>query len=283
MEIVNSRTELGRLLQRFRATGQGIGFVPTMGALHQGHLSLIQQAILGNDAIVVSIFVNPTQFNNSNDLAQYPKTLDHDVLKIQSLSCSNLIVFTPSVQDIYGNSVCSRSFDFGGIELEMEGRFRPGHFDGVGTVVQTLFDIVRPNKAYFGEKDFQQLQIVKRLVKIMNSDIDIIACPIAREPNGLAMSSRNARLTDLEKEQASIIFKTLKTVHELFSTKEISYIQQWVNKQFKNKDYIVLEYFQISEESSLKPAKTIGSGFKYRAFISAYVRDIRLIDNIALN
>lgn len=283
MEIVTSSLELGKQLQQTRARTQCIGFVPTMGALHQGHLSLIQKAIQHNDLVVVSIFVNPTQFNNGKDLEQYPKTLESDILKIKSLSSSNIIVFAPSVYDIYGDTVSRESFDFRGLELQMEGRFRPGHFDGVGTVVQKLFNIVNPDKAYFGEKDFQQLQIVKCLVKMMKSNIEIISCPIAREPNGLAMSSRNARLTTQEKEHASKLYRTLKTVQHQFGTDDVSYIQEWVNNQFKDDEIISLEYFQISDELTLKSTQKINTNIKYRAFIAAYIRDVRLIDNIALN
>jgi len=283
MKIINSSLDLWKQLQIYRAAAKSVGFVPTMGALHQGHLSLIQEAVRCNDLVVVSIFVNPTQFNNSKDLEQYPKTLERDVLKIKSVTSTDLFVFIPSVEDIYGTDISSNSFDFGGIEHQMEGQFRPGHFDGVGTVVQKLFNTVNPDRAYFGEKDFQQLQIINRLVHIMGSKISIVSCPIAREPNGLAMSSRNARLTTQEKEHASKLYRTLKTVQHQFGTDDVSYIQEWVNNQFKDDEIISLEYFQISDELTLKSTQKINTNIKYRAFIAAYIRDVRLIDNIALN
>lgn len=283
MKIFNSSLELGKQLKIQKAATHSIGFVPTMGALHDGHISLIKTAIKDNDFVVVSIFVNPTQFDNSKDLDQYPKTLENDLEKIKSISSSNLAVFTPSVQEIYGLSVIRSKFDFSGLEHQMEGKFRPGHFDGVGTVVQKLFNIVSPDVAYFGEKDFQQLQIIKKLVSTAKIKIKIVSCPILREPNGLAMSSRNRRLTHVEKERATKIYKTLKSVQEQFADKDIQSIIEGVKNQFKNDDFLRLEYFQIADESTLKPITFYDSSKQYRAFIAAYIRDVRLIDNIALN
>jgi pantoate--beta-alanine ligase len=180
-----------------------------MGALHSGHLSLLQESILNNTHTVISIFVNPTQFNNKEDLEKYPRTLDHDVEKIKTIS-ESIIVYAPTVDDIYEGHTVSQQFNFDGLENQMEGQFRPGHYDGVGTVVKRLFEIVKPTHAYFGEKDFQQLQIVKKLVQKLKMPINIVGCPIHRESNGLAMSSRNERLSESEKNEATIIYKTLK-------------------------------------------------------------------------
>lgn len=283
MEIFYSNVNLSQKLLACKQPNQSIGFVPTMGALHQGHLSLIETALLDNDIVVVSIFVNPTQFNNIHDLKSYPKTLEEDVKKIESLSSSKVLIFAPTVEDIYGSSVKSSKFDFGGLEFQMEGEFRPGHFDGVATVVRRLFEIVQPHIAYFGEKDFQQLQIIKKLVTIMKANIKIVSCPIARESNGLAMSSRNMRLSSSDKDLASKIYFVLKNVKEQFATNDINTINQWVKTQFEMDDTLKLEYFHISEESTLSPTTTIMANTKYRAFLAAYIRDVRLIDNIALN
>ena len=187
-----------------------IGFVPTMGALHKGHLSLIKQAKLENNIVVVSIFVNPTQFDNKADLDKYPSTLENDLKLLKKVHCD--LVFVPSVKEIYSEYIQSESFNFGGIENEMEGKFRDGHFNGVGTIVKRLFTIVKPNNAYFGEKDFQQLQIIKKLVEIEKLPIEIIGCKIFRENDGLAMSSRNTRLEPAYRDVAPFIFKTLKKI-----------------------------------------------------------------------
>jgi pantoate--beta-alanine ligase len=255
-----------------------------MGALHQGHLSLIKRAIKENEIVVVSIFVNPTQFNSAGDLKTYPRNLKHDLKKIESMeSLGEIIVYVPSEAAVYGNSVAKEAFDFGGLELQMEGKFRPGHFQGVGTVVQKLLDIVGPTQAYFGEKDFQQLQIIKKLVKMTKANVKIIACSIEREPSGLAMSSRNIRLTTGERSHASKIYEALKMTKDKFSDTPLDEITQWVADQFEKDAIINLEYFEISEQLTLQSANKIEPQKKYRAFISAYIRNIRLIDNIALN
>src|SRR5574343_382041 len=208
MLIFNNQNELVAHLATVSKATTTIGFVPTMGALHEGHLSLLREAVGHNDLTVISIFVNPTQFNNADDLAKYPRTLDADVAKIKTVS-DKIIVFAPSVDDIYQGKTVSEAFDFDGLEHQMEGQFRPGHFNGVGTIVKRLFEIVKPNNAYFGEKDFQQLQIVKKMTAKEKLPVNVIGCPILREPNGLAMSSRNERLTEAERKEAAIIYKIL--------------------------------------------------------------------------
>ena len=284
MKVFTTNQSLHCFLASLKTPASSLGFVPTMGALHQGHLSLIKRAIKENETVVVSIFVNPTQFNNAGDLETYPRDLKLDLKRIESIgSLAEIIVYAPSEAAVYGNSVVKEAFDFGGLELQMEGKFRPGHFQGVGTVVQKLLDIVGPTQAYFGEKDFQQLQIIKKLVKMTKSNVKIVACSTEREPSGLAMSSRNTRLATSERSHASKIYEVLKTTKGKFSDTPLDEIIQWVADQFEKDAIINLEYFEISEQLTLQSANKIEPQKKYRAFISAYIRNIRLIDNIALN
>lgn len=260
--------------------GATVAFVPTMGALHQGHLSLIQQAKDENDLVVVSIFVNPTQFDKKEDLINYPKTIDKDLLLLKSVNCD--IVFTPSAKEIYSNNIQSNTFNFDGLEHQMEGKYRDGHFDGVGTIVKRLFEVVKPTKAYFGEKDFQQLQIIRKMVEKNQLPVKIIGCPIYREDNGLAMSSRNARLTKEHRNIAPFIYKTLKKAKIEFGTKNAVEIIDWVENEFKKQPLLKLEYFEIADEATLKAIKNKKNMQKQRAFIAVFAGDIRLIDNISL-
>ena len=283
MKVFATKHALNTMLAPFREEHFSLGFVPTMGALHQGHLSLIQSALKDNDCVVVSIFVNPTQFNNASDLDHYPRTLEADLEKLKTLSSSKIVVYAPEPKDIYGETVSKQSFNFDGLEHQMEGKFRPGHFDGVGTVVQRLFEIVQPNNAYFGEKDFQQLAIIRKLVELTKFPVKIVGCPIAREKNGLAMSSRNVRLTEKEQVHVTKIFRTLKASKEKFGTEDATKIKEWVVQQFKNDPILTLEYFEISNELTLEPLDQKQDKMKYRAFIAVYIREVRLIDNIALN
>ena len=259
-----------------------IGFVPTMGALHEGHISLIKEAQKNNSLVVVSIFVNPTQFNNADDLAKYPNTLKKDIEKIITVS-DEIILFAPTVEDIYKDLIVSKSFDFEGLENQMEGKFRPGHFNGVGTVVKLLFEIVKPNNAYFGEKDFQQLQIIKKMVEKCKLNVNIVPCPVHRESNGLAMSSRNERLSKNERDKASIIFETLKKSKILFKTKSVNLITEYVAQKFELQNIFTLEYFEIADEDNLLTCVKKNPKKKYRAFIAVFVNNIRLIDTISLN
>ena len=259
-----------------------IGFVPTMGALHDGHLALMERSLRENEYTVVSIFVNPTQFNNPEDLAKYPRTLDEDVRKITALN-PEVILYAPSVDDIYDGKPISQSFDFDGLENQMEGKFRPGHFDGVGTIVKRLFEIVTPTHAYFGEKDFQQLQIVKKLVAKNQLPVTIVGCPIYREANQLAMSSRNERLSADERNQASIIYQTLLQAKVLFQNETIESAIQLVQQTFENHPLFDLEYFVIADEETLLSCTSKEENKNYRAFIAVFVNNIRLIDTISLN
>lgn len=280
MLIFNKQTDLSAHLES-RKSGS-IGFVPTMGALHQGHLTLMHKAMSENDITVVSIFVNPTQFNNAEDLEKYPRTLDRDVEKIAHLS-EKIVVYAPEVSDIYGENLISEHFDFDGIENQMEGKFRKGHFDGVGTVVKRLFEIIKPTSAYFGEKDFQQLAIVKKLVSKYNIPVTIVGCPIHREESGLAMSSRNERLSKESREEATLISKTLYKVKDDFGKKSLQEISTEVSETFSKNTNFTLEYFEIANADTLLTAREIVEGEKYQAFIAVFINNIRLIDTISLN
>ncbi|CAL2102438.1 pantothenate synthetase [Tenacibaculum sp. 190130A14a] len=280
MKIFKSKSELKDFLFTIKKKKKSIGFVPTMGALHQGHLSLVKRSIKKNDLTVVSIFVNPTQFDNKEDLEKYPQTLENDIKLLESVNCD--VLFAPSVEEIYASSITSESFDFDGLEHQMEGKFRDGHFDGVGTIVKTLFEIVEPTNAYFGKKDFQQLQIIKKLVEKYHIPVKVKGRPIFREEDGLAMSSRNVRLTKEHRGAAPFIYKVLKKARKKFGTKSAIEVTQWVEKQFKKHPLLELEYFTIADEATLTTIEEKKSDQKYRAFIAVFAGEIRLIDNMSL-
>lgn len=282
MHIFYGKVALIAYLKTIKTANSTIGFVPTMGALHQGHLALMQRSLKENDDTVVSIFVNPTQFNNPEDLEKYPRTLEEDVKKMRGLS-DKIILYAPSVDDIYEGQTISQSFDFDGLENQMEGKFRPGHFNGVGTIVKRLFEIVTPTNAYFGEKDFQQLQIVKKLVEKNDLPVNVIGCPIFREDNLLAMSSRNERLTADERKEASIIYKVLTEAKEIFQNSTPEETIKFVEESFKENKRFELEYFVIADESTLLSIDHKINDKKYRAFIAVFVNSIRLIDTISFN
>lgn len=260
---------------------RSIGFVPTMGALHKGHLSIVKKAKKENELVVVSVFVNPTQFDKADDLKSYPVTVDNDLKLLKEIHCD--IVFIPSVEDVYPENVQSSNFDFDGLDKVMEGAFRDGHFDGVGTVVKRLFEIVEPTRAYFGEKDFQQLQVIKKMVEKDNIAVQIVPCEIFRENDGLAMSSRNTRLSEEQREEAPLIHQTLLNVKKLFSERDIKYLKKMVEDIFKSNDILELEYFEIANTSTLLSTNNKLPNINYRAFIAVFAGKVRLIDNIALN
>lgn len=282
MHILKEKDALKKQVQTFKNEGSTIGFVPTMGALHEGHLSLMKAALDACDKVVVSIFVNPTQFDNPGDLQKYPRTLEQDVEYIKSVS-REIIIFAPAASEIYGSEVSSEEFSFDGLEHKMEGRFRKGHFNGVGTVVKKLFEMVQPDKAFFGEKDYQQLQIIRKMVEKNKLDVEIVGCPIYREDHGLARSSRNERLSPADRQNAGFIYQTLLKVKEDFGTKSASELTSWVKGQFESHNGLKLEYFEIAQADDLESLKEREKGKKYRAFIAAFSNDVRLIDNIALN
>jgi len=280
MKIFQRKKDLSKYLKSLKNAGKSIGFVPTMGALHAGHLALVSKSLNDNDVSVVSIFVNPTQFDNPDDLKKYPRTYKADLDALKSLD-TEIIVYYPDAEDIYDGKIVSESFDFDGLEHEMEGKYRPGHFDGVATIVKKLFEIIKPTRAYFGEKDFQQLQIIRKLVTKEKMEIIIVPVPIFRERDGLAMSSRNKRLTEEFRKTAPFIYKTLLITKQMWKEHSIQEIKNFVTKRFNEHPLLKLEYFEIADEKFLKTANKKISGNKYRGFIVVYAGDIRLIDNIA--
>jgi len=279
MIILRNPADLKEIISKEKEKLHSIGFVPTMGALHKGHISLVEESVKENDFTIVSVFVNPIQFNNPIDLEKYPRTEDAD---IEILSGSGAdAVFFPSVEDIYPDGQNPEKFDFGGLENQMEGKFRPGHFDGVGTVVKRFFEIIEPDKAYFGEKDFQQLRIIQQLVKNENIPVEIIPVPIKREADGLAMSSRNMRLTKEMRQGSPEIFRILTDAKSFFQTHSVKETKEFVEDRF-SKTLLKLEYFEIADEETLKPVTDKSGSGRIRAFIAAFAEDIRLIDNLSL-
>lgn len=261
------------------------GFVPTMGALHEGHLSLVKSAIKKCPVVAVSIFVNPTQFNDPEDLKKYPRTPEEDLSMLSGVMRDDDFVFMPPPEEIYPGPD-TRIFDFGTLDKVMEGQHRPGHFNGVAQVVSRLFDIIKPSAAYFGQKDFQQLTIIRDLAKRNYPGIMIVACPIKRESDGLAMSSRNRRLLPEHREKGGEIFKTLKNVARLARKKEIDELKTYVNKRISTIPGFRLEYFEIADDVSLTPLKRkseMADDRNYYACIALFAGDIRLIDNIRIS
>lgn len=282
MFLFSTKAELQAYLKPFRDANKAIGLVPTMGAIHNGHLSLMEQSLNENECTVVSIFVNPTQFNNAEDLEKYPRTLERDMEIIKSLS-EQIVIFAPSVDEIYGGNTVAQSFDFDGLENEMEGASRPGHFDGVGTIVSKLFELVTPSKAYFGEKDFQQLQIIRKMVQKLHIPVQVIGVPIFRASDGLAMSSRNERVSTEGLQKSTFLYQVLLKAKELFKSESISKVNAFVENEFKNNSNFELEYFTIAEEDSLKTAVAKEAQHKYRGFLVAHIEGVRLIDNLSFN
>lgn len=269
-----------RLFQRKNKNNRSWGLVPTMGSLHQGHLKLIQKAHAENAMTFVSIFVNPTQFDSKNDLENYPSTTDADVEKIHAID-PNICVFIPSVETIYPDGAKAKKYTLQGLDKPMEGMYRPGHFDGVSTVVKRLFTLLQPDIAYFGQKDFQQLQIVSLLAKPLG--IEIRSMPTVREANGLAMSSRNIRLSDEGREKAKKIYETLQMVKTNFSSLTIDALKMMAIQKLSETPQMELEYFEIVAEHNLNVVQLKAKGVSYRAFVAVVVEGTRLIDNISLN
>ena len=262
-----------------RQKGSKIGFVPTMGALHEGHLELVRKALAENDIVICSIFVNPIQFNNSKDLEKYPRTLDTDLEKLKSEGCD--LVFIPSVKEMYPDEP-QDDYDFGRLEQVLEGKFRPGHFRGVAVVVKRLFNIVRPHRAYFGEKDFQQLQVIKKLVNMESLPVTIVPCPIVREPDGLAMSSRNVRLGLRSREKAPFIFRTLNLAASKIPGYSPAEVKKFVEQQFAEDPDFMLDYFEIVTMDNLEPVEKWNDSPDIIACIAAHLGGVRLIDNMIL-
>lgn len=281
MKVLKNKKTFQDFIERQKEMGKKIGFAPTMGALHDGHLSLYKQARAENDMVISSIFVNPTQFNNAEDLKKYPRDTQRD---ISILEKSGLVdaVYLPEVEDIYPEKTESQSYDFDGLENEMEGKSRPGHFDGVGTVVEELFRQVKPDNAYFGEKDYQQLAIIRKMVEKKKLPIKIIGAPIYRAENGLALSSRNQRLEDSRKIASTVIYESLVKVNDWFRVISVPEIKERISEIFNDQKGMQLEYFMIAEEETLKETDFFYKDKNYRAFIVVMVDGVRLIDNMHL-
>jgi pantoate--beta-alanine ligase len=280
MKVISTVRELQTFLEKLKLAP--IGFVPTMGALHEGHLSLVRTAAQQAPLVVVSIFVNPTQFNDKNDLKNYPRDTEKDLGMLKNILRENDIVFTPPVEEIYPEED-KRVFSFGNLDRVMEAKHRPGHFNGVGQVVSRLFDIVKPHFAIFGQKDFQQLAVIKELVRQTGDKVKIISHPIIREKDGLAMSSRNMLLEPEIRKNAPVIFKTLSAAAEMINDHDIPEIKTFVEKQINNIPGYAIEYFDIADDEELMPVnfkKEMKRGKKYFGCIAVKAGRIRLIDNI---
>jgi pantoate--beta-alanine ligase len=277
MIVYRTKTDLAGYLGNLRKSGKSIGLVPTMGALHAGHISLVERSTSENDATVVSIFVNPTQFNDPDDLAKYPRTPDRDLELLRSKHTD--VVFCPEVAEMYPEAD-QRSFDLGGLDRVMEGLHRKGHFNGVAQIVSKLFWAVQPDRAYFGQKDFQQLVIVRHLVQLLEMNIEVVACPIVREKDGLAMSSRNLRLNRKERKAAPIIFQTLQKAYELRGELSPGDLKTWVASQFDHQELLQLEYFEIVEDKALRPVIDWAEKVNKVACIAVVLGEVRLIDNL---
>jgi pantoate--beta-alanine ligase len=281
MRIVKTINELISLVNELKADNKTIGFVPTMGALHEGHLTLVRQCVAENEVCIVSVFVNPTQFNNKADLEKYPRNVEKDAQLLEEAGCA--YVFAPSAEEMYSTDELEKTFefDFGGMDRLMEGKFRPGHFNGVVQVVSKLFKLVQPDKAYFGKKDFQQLAIIHRMVRLMHFPVEIVDCPIVREASGLAMSSRNERLSAAERDTAANIYRILNESRNLTDTMSPAELTQWVTDEVNNAGGLSVEYFDIADRETLitidrwQP-ESIGC-------IAVFCGEVRLIDNIDYN
>ena len=281
MRILKTINELISLINELKADNKTIGFVPTMGALHEGHLTLVRQCVAENEVCIVSVFVNPTQFNNKADLEKYPRNVEKDAQLLEEAGCA--YVFAPSAEEMYSTDELEKTFefDFGGMDRLMEGKFRPGHFNGVVQVVSKLFKLVQPDKAYFGKKDFQQLAIIHRMVRLMHFPVEVVDCPIVREASGLAMSSRNERLSAAERDTAANIYRILNESRNLTDKMSPGELTQWVTDEVNNAGGLSVEYFDIADRETLitidrwQP-ESIGC-------IAVFCGEVRLIDNIEYN
>lgn len=277
MKIVNSIQELKHYLATERQDKKQIGFVPTMGALHKGHLSLVKRCVEENDVCVVSVFVNPTQFNDKNDLITYPRTLDQDCALLESAGCD--YVFAPTEQEMYPEPD-TRTFDFGTVSAVMEGARRPGHFNGVAQIVSKLFYTVEPDNAYFGEKDFQQIAVIRAMVKQLDIPVKINDCPILREPDGLALSSRNVRLTPEQRQKAPLIARTLKESVTFAAGKSVQEVIDYVVNTINADPVMRVEYFEIVDGNTMESIREWSDTTYPVGCITVYCGEVRLIDNI---
>lgn len=277
MKVLRTVGELRQAMDEARAAGQSIGLVPTMGALHAGHASLVDKAREQNNIVVVSVFVNPTQFNNPNDLSTYPRTEQADCELLEKHGAD--YAFIPSVEEIYPEPD-TRVFPLGEVAEVMEGAMRPGHFNGVAQIVSKLFAMVLPTRAYFGEKDFQQIAVIRRMVQLEGFDLEIVACPIKREPDGLALSSRNVRLTPEGRAQAPAIHRVLAESLTMAADHTPAEVKQWVTEQINNAGGLETEYYEIADALTMQPVDNWQSPNGTVGCVTVYCGDVRLIDNI---
>ena len=277
MKVIHTIEDLQAGLSVLKAQGKKVGLVPTMGALHAGHASLVKRSVNENDVTVVSVFVNPTQFNDKNDLVKYPRTLEADCKLLED--CGATLVFAPSVEEMYPEPD-TRQFGYAPLDTVMEGAFRPGHFNGVCQIVSKLFDAVKPHRAYFGEKDFQQLAIIREMVRQMKFDLEIVGCPIVREEDGLALSSRNARLSSDERENALNISRTLFKSRTFAATHSVSETQKMVEDAIAAAPGLCLEYFEIVDGNTLQKIGDWNETSYAVGCITVFCGEVRLIDNI---
>ena len=277
MIIFNTTNEIAEYLQNLQKLGKTIGFVPTMGALHQGHLSLIKQAQQGNNVVICSIFVNPTQFTDASDLEKYPRPITEDIKKLEEAGCD--ILFNPAVTEIYaGNEQWHLAI--GELEYLLEGKFRPGHYQGVTQVVYKLFNIVKPDRAYFGQKDYQQFLVISKMVELLSMPVELVMCPIEREPGGLAMSSRNIHLTVGDRQHSLVLSKTLNWVKDHFNRNDVRNLEAEAGKRISTEPGLQLEYFEIADADNLHPANQ--NTARFVALVAARVGNTRLIDNMII-
>jgi pantoate--beta-alanine ligase len=279
MFLIETIIELQKKLNVLKKSGI-TGFVPTMGALHKGHISLVEKAVSECHTVVVSIFVNPTQFNDKTDLEKYPRNLNADLKLLEKTGCH--VVFAPKEDEIYPEPD-NRKFNFGALETVMEGKHRPGHFNGVAQVVSKLFEIVRPDKAYFGLKDFQQLAIIKNMVAQLNLPVEVVPCSIVREDSGLAMSSRNELLTVEERKNAATIFDTLFKAKELSKEKSVHELVKWITETINKNRHLTVEYVDIVDDIKLQPVKSWDENSTKICCVAVFCGKVRLIDNIVFN
>ncbi len=277
IQLIHTKSAFKAITDQLRHDGKTIGFVPTMGALHEGHCSLVLRAVKENDVCIVSVFCNPTQFNNAEDFEKYPRNIERDAELLEKEGAK--FVFNPTAEEMYTAEEMKTTFqfDFGGLDQVMEGKYRPGHFNGVVQVVSKLFDLAQPTRAYLGEKDFQQLAIIRRMVRLMNYNIEIIGCPIVREASGLAMSSRNERLSEQEKQTAVNISHILFESRQLTAMQSVSHVQHWVVEQINRIPGLTVEYYQIVDQDTLLPTDTWNNAI---GCVTVYCGPVRLIDNI---
>lgn len=281
MNTIYSREEIKSLVTKYKTDGKTVGFVPTMGALHDGHLKLVSKAVAENDIAICSIFVNPTQFNNPSDLAAYPRTLSLDLQKLESVGCQ--VVFAPTTEEMYQVDDKVFTYDFGEIAEVMEGIHRPGHFNGMATIVHKLLEYIPANKAYFGLKDYQQLLIVKELVKRFNLVTEIVPCQIVRERDGLAMSSRNLRLSEKQRISVPLIFSTLNTAKDLIPNLNPTDLKNWIIDKINSDPELKVEYVEVADGKTLKNLEKWADSNNPVIFAVVFAGDVRLIDNLQLN